>query len=58
MSNCFDTATGSPQEAAILFAIYLNQTSKARPIELMGLELIYADDVNFITKDQIDSSNI
>ena len=51
--NCYSTSIGSPQGdslSPILFSIYLKEAFKNLPSHLSGKEIIYADDVDFVTK--------
>ena len=59
--NCFSTSIGSPQGdslSPILFSIYLKEALKNLPFHLSGKELIYADDVDFVTEKEIDIEEI
>ena len=58
---CFSTSIGSPQgdsSSPILFSIYLREALKNLPSHLSGKEIIYADDVNFVTEEEIDIEEI
>ena len=55
--NCFSTSIGSPQRdslSPILFSICLKKALKNLPSHLSGKEIIYADDVDFVTEEEID----
>ena len=59
--SCFSTSIGSPQGdsmSPILFSIYLKEALKSLPSHLSGKEIIYADDVDFVTEEEIDIKEI
>ena len=56
-SNLFETTIGAPQGdslSPILFCIYLKEAISRLPDQLGGKELIYADDVDFVTEKPLD----
>ena len=60
-SNSFSTSIGSPQGdslSPILFSFYLKKALKSLPSHLSGKEIIYSDDVDFVTEEEIDIEEI
>ena len=60
-NNCFSTSIGLPQGnslSPILFSIYLREALKNLPSHLSGKKIIYSDDVDFVTEEEIDIKEI
>ena len=56
-SNPFETTIGAPQGdslSPILFSIYLKEAISRLPDQLGGKDLIYADDIDFVTEKPLD----
>ena len=59
--NCFSTSIGLPQGdslSPILFSIYFREALKNLPSHLSGKEIIYPDDVDFVTEEEINIEEI
>ena len=59
--NCSSTSIGPPQGdnlSHVLFSIYLREALKNLPSHLSRKEIIYADDVDFVTEKEIDIEEI
>ena len=55
--NPFETTIGAPQRDSlshILLCIYLKEATSRLPDQLDGKELIYADDIGFVTEKPLD----